>query len=339
MALGQIKRALMSVYDKNGLIDFARDLTALGVDILASGGTARALGEAGIAHTPVEKFTGAKEVLGGRVKTLHPRIHAGILFDRRDSAHVAELQREGYEAIDLVVCNLYPFADVLAKTRDREMLIENIDVGGPTMLRAAAKNVLGGATVVVDPADYATVVGELKAQGLVSDHVRWNFAKKAFTHTANYDSLISQWFSEDSSEAVPELLPKFIRSAVLRYGENPHQKGYLYRAAQERYGIANGKLLCGKELSYNNYLDMDAAWRAAFILKAPGCAIVKHTNPCGLAQAASQKDAFLGALAGDPVAAFGGIIGLNTPLEEATALAIKDQKLFVECIVAAFLCS
>jgi phosphoribosylaminoimidazolecarboxamide formyltransferase/IMP cyclohydrolase len=336
-AKGTVKRALISVFDKKGLLELGAALAKSGVEVLASGGTATKLEEAGVSVTRVEAFTGAAEVLGGRVKTLHPKIHAGILADRRDDSHLAQLAEHNYEPIDLVVCNLYPFREVLARGAERNELIENIDVGGPTMIRAAAKNADGGVTVLTDPADYDDVVAELTADGTVSENTRRRLAVKAFQLTAEYDTAIAGWQASqlDSDDApFPERIEGFVRQEELRYGENPHQRGFLYLFDGEQRGVARGKLLAGKPLSYNNFIDLDGSYRAVWGLGEPGCAIIKHTNPCGLAEGSSQAEAFLRALAGDPVSAFGSVIGFNTPLEAETAEAIKEKKLFVECIAA-----
>lgn len=335
----KISRALVSVFDKTGLIEFGRGLHAQGIEVLASGGTAQALEDAGVPIVRIEVFTGAQEVLGGRVKTLHPKVHAGILADRRDASHMQDLATHGYPPIDLVVCNLYPFAKYLAEGKDRAALIEKIDIGGPTLLRAAAKNVDGGVAVVADPADYGSVLDLLaKGHGHIDAASRRRLAAKAFRLVADYDVLIANWADSEATgntEAeFPAILPAFSHAQTLRYGENPHQKASLYRAVGESRGVAAGTLLAGKELSYNNYLDMDAAYRAAYIIRHAGCAIVKHTNPCGLSEAETQVQAFERALAGDPVSAFGSVIGFNTPVELDTVQAIKSTKLFVECIVA-----
>ena len=350
-AQGLVRRALLSVFDKTGLIELAKGLAAHKVEILASGGTANAIEEAGVKVTRIEKFTGAKEVLDGRVKTLHPKIHAGILADRRLPEHEKDLKDNAYPPIDLVVCNLYPFEKALARNAPRHEMVENVDIGGPTLVRAAAKNEAGGVTVLVDPSDYPRVIDLVSRAGLVPSDVRRELAAKAFQIIAKYDLAIAEWYARDIADSrlvtsemrlpdldvpppLPERLAIFDRVEVLRYGENPHQGGALYRATGEGNGVANGSMLSGKQLSYNNYLDMDAAYRAVFQLAGTGCAIVKHTNPCGLAEAPSQREAFVQALAGDPVSAFGGILGFNTIVEASTVAAIKDAKVFLECIVA-----
>ena len=314
-----VRRALISVSDKTGLADFARRLAKHGVELIASGGTAAALGEAGVRAVPVEEVTGAPEILDGRVKTLHPAVHGGILADRRDPAHLAELERAGHLPIDLVVCNLYPFEAAVAAGAGRDDTIEEIDIGGPTLVRAAAKNADGGVTVVVDPADYDEVAALIETGGSVPIDVRRRLAAAAWDRIAAYDREIASWAAGRTRTG-------------LRYGENPHQEGWLETDGSGR-GVAAGTLLHGKELSYNNLLDLDAAYRAA---QGAGqrCAVVKHTNPCGLAEADDQAEAFRRALTGDPEAAFGGILGFNQPLEPATADAILASGLFVECIAA-----
>lgn len=335
-APGTVTRALLSVYDKHGLLELAQGLAEAGVELLASGGTAKLLRDNGLKVVPVESFTGAPEVLEGRVKTLHPRIHAGVLADRTKPQHLADLAAQDYPTIDLVICNLYPFHAALARGADRKTMIENIDVGGPTMVRAAAKNVDGGATIVVDPADYPRVLEAVQRDKAVPLKLRRELAAKAFALTAAYDSAVAAWHArENDPEAVlPPMLPAAMLVETLRYGENPHQAGARYVLPGESSGIARGELLHGKQLSYNNLLDMDAAYRAVCLLAEPACVIVKHTNPCGMAEAHSQPEAFTRALAGDPLSAFGGILGFNTPVNGATAAAIKESKLFVECIVA-----
>ncbi|MBC7792984.1 MAG: bifunctional phosphoribosylaminoimidazolecarboxamide formyltransferase/IMP cyclohydrolase [Clostridia bacterium] len=355
-APGLVRRALFSVFDKTALAELAIALSAKGVEILASGGTATTLEKAGLTVVRIENFTGAKEVLDGRVKTLHPKIHAGLLADRRLPTHERDMNENAYPFIDLVVCNLYPFEQARARGAARHEMVENIDIGGPTLLRAAAKNEAGGVTVLMDPADYREVADIIARTGAVAWKIRRALAAKTFKIIAAYDNAIADWYAQDVAEiespsgahaqnagstasapadsTLPERITEFTRVEVLRYGENPHQQGALYRATAESTGVSNGTLLSGKQLSYNNYLDMDGAYRAVFQLAGIGCSIVKHTNPCGLAEASTQPEAFRMALVGDPVSAFGGILGFNTMVERATAVAIKDSKLFVECIVA-----
>jgi len=353
MARSPIRRALFSVFDKRGIVELAAALAGQGCELLASGGTARALKDAGLPVTAVEAYTGAPEILDGRVKTLHPKIAAGLLADRRSSAHVAQLAEQGYPTIDLVVCNLYPFSQTVAAGKSPAEIIEMIDIGGPTLIRAAAKNHQGGVCVLVDPADYAQVASAL-AEGGIPSTLRRQLAGRAFQWTAQYDAEIAAWFalpsaasvdaanaeyvasaaSAENSAATPDLLPRFVSHSALRYGENPHQAARLFREQDTTSGVAYATQLSGKELSYNNYLDLDAAYRAVQPLQPPSCAIIKHNNPCGLAQASSLADAFSRALATDEVAAFGGVIGLNRPLCGETAQRIVAAKLFVECIIA-----
>lgn len=336
------KHALISVYDKTDLEKLGKTLHEAGYEILASGGTAIALEESGVPVMRVEEWTGAAEVLDGRVKTLHPKIHAGILADRKKEDHLFSLEKHGYDTIDIVICNLYPFRETLAKFAKRDELIEKIDVGGPTMIRAAAKNVDSGVSVVVDPTDYDTVISHLKNNGVIPLTARKIFAAKAFRLTAEYDLAIAKWAEASAEENTyfPEDLKGFKSRGMLRYGENPHQRACLYTSDSEASGVANGRQIQGKELSYNNYLDLDAAYKAT---KYPSddalCAIIKHTNICGYASRKSQLDAFVDALSGDPVSAFGSVIGFNHPVAEETAREIVNRKLFVECMVAPYFSS
>lgn len=341
MTAATVKRALISVSNKEGVVELGQGLAALGVEVISSGGTANTLAQAGVPVVKVSDYTGAPEVLGGRVKTLHPKVHAGILADRRQPEHLRELEAQGYGPIDLVVCNLYPFQQKQAEGADHATLVETIDIGGPTLVRAAAKNADGGVTVVVDPADYPAVLDALRAEGGVSQAVRRRLCAKAFRHVASYDLAIAAWAegAADTASApgaqLPNTLPAFRKSATLRYGENPHQAAALYIEDNAPGGVALGEQLSGKALSYNNYLDLDAAYRAAYTERDVHlCAVLKHTNPCGLAEHSDQAEAFRRALAGDPVSAFGSILGFNRPLEGATAAALVEAKLFVECVVA-----
>jgi phosphoribosylaminoimidazolecarboxamide formyltransferase/IMP cyclohydrolase len=327
----KVERALISVSDKEGILELARGLADLGVEIISSGGTARALREAGIPVRTVAEVTGAPEILGGRVKTLHPRIHGGILADRRKEEHVQELEREGIEAIDLVVCNLYPFERTASHPSVKEDdALEQIDIGGPTMVRAAAKN-WPSVGVVVDPNRYDDLLDELRATGGLSDATRRSLAQDAFAHTAGYDAAIAKYFTR--KEEFPESL-SFATSKVaeLRYGENPHQAAAFYRPAGVIRGLAAAEQLHGKELSYNNLLDVDAAWKLVSELPAPSVAIIKHTNPCGAAIGSALQDAYRRALEADPVSAFGGIVALNETCDLATAAAVTE--IFTEVVVA-----
>jgi phosphoribosylaminoimidazolecarboxamide formyltransferase/IMP cyclohydrolase len=327
--------ALLSVSDKSGLIAFAQGLGALGWELLASGGTARALRQAGLAVREVADYTGFPEVLSGRVKTLHPAIHAGLLA-RDTPEDRAELAALGLRPIDLVACNLYPFASTVARAGvTLEEAIEEIDIGGVTLLRAAAKNA-ARVTVAVDPADYGAILEELRTHGQVLPETRRRLAYKAFAHTAAYDEAIRAYLASQGfagpQEAFPERLVFHLeRLQSLRYGENPHQEAALYRFPGVE-GPLGGRLLQGKALSYNNLLDLDAAWRLVQTFEEPALAILKHMNPCGLAVAPTLAEAFAPALAGDPVAAFGGIIGANHPFDGETARLLGE--LFIEAIVA-----
>jgi phosphoribosylaminoimidazolecarboxamide formyltransferase/IMP cyclohydrolase len=338
-----VKQALLSVSDKTGLVDFARGLSRLGVALLSTGGTAKALAEAGIEVTEIGAYTGFPEMLDGRVKTLHPRVHAGILARRDDPAHGAALEMHSIPTIDLVVVNLYPFRETVAKAGcTLDEAIENIDIGGPTMVRAAAKN-WRDVGVVVDPADYGALLAELGAGGRVlSAATRFALARKAFSHTASYDGAISNWLTargpDGASVAFPERFNlQAIKVQDLRYGENPHQKAALYRDERPAAGtIATYRQLQGKELSYNNLADADAAWECVKTLaddgNTAGCVIVKHANPCGAAVADTPLAAYGKAFATDPVSAFGGIIAFNRPVDAPTLEAVAAQ--FLEVLIA-----
>ncbi|MDQ3619320.1 MAG: bifunctional phosphoribosylaminoimidazolecarboxamide formyltransferase/IMP cyclohydrolase, partial [Actinomycetota bacterium] len=279
MAIG---RALISVSDKTGIVDFARALDDMGVELISSGGTAAALRDAGIRVLPVAEVTGSPEILDGRVKTLHPKIHGGILADRRKPEHLEQLRAQGIDAIDLVVCNLYPFEQTIARSEVAEDdAVEQIDVGGPAMVRAAAKN-FQSVAVVVDPARYPDVLDALASGGEVPLEMRRTLAQEAFSHTASYDSAIAGYLGEDA-EFAPTLSLSFSKVMDLRYGENPHQAAAFYRSAGAHAGLASAEQLHGKELSYNNLMDADAAWRLVLELPSTGAAIIKHSNPCGVA--------------------------------------------------------
>jgi len=334
-----VKRALISVSDKTGIVAFAQGLVRFGVDILSTGGTASMLREAGIAVTEVASHTGFPEMLDGRVKTLHPKIHGGILARRDAPSHVQAMTQHGIPAIDLVVVNLYPFAQTVARA-DATLAeaIENIDIGGPAMIRSAAKNYTDVA-VVTDPADYAVVLRELgSTNGAVGAKLRLALAKKAFSHTAAYDGAISNYLTSLDADERPADFPQrlnlhFERVQALRYGENPHQNAAFYRDLQPAPGaLASYRQIQGKELSYNNIADADAAWECVKAFDTPACVIVKHANPCGAAVASSSAQAYARAFATDPTSAFGGIIALNRPLDAATAEAVSAQ--FVEVLIA-----
>jgi phosphoribosylaminoimidazolecarboxamide formyltransferase/IMP cyclohydrolase len=335
-----IKRALLSVSDKTGLIDFARALSAQGVELLSTGGTAKAIRDAGLPVKDVSEFTGFPEMLDGRVKTLHPKVHAGILAVRDNDAHVATMNEHGLGYIDLVCVNLYPFVQTVAKPHTLDDAIENIDIGGPAMVRSSAKNYRHVA-IVTDPADYAGLIDEMKASGgVLGDSTRFNLAKKAFTHTAQYDGHISNYLTSlneaGERDAFGEKLTlQFSRAQTCRYGENPHQNGAFYVEANAPAGsIASSRQIQGKELSYNNIADTDAALECVKTFDAaPACVIVKHANPCGVAYGDNLLDAYNRAYQTDPESAFGGIIAFNGRLDGETAKTIVERQ-FVEVIIA-----
>ncbi|MFD2367535.1 bifunctional phosphoribosylaminoimidazolecarboxamide formyltransferase/IMP cyclohydrolase [Pseudoduganella sp. GCM10020061] len=344
-----IKQALISVSDKTGVLDFARALSALGVNILSTGGTAKLLMDNGVACTEVADYTGFPEMLDGRVKTLHPKVHGGILARRDFPEHMAKLAEHGMPTIDMVVVNLYPFQQTVAKEEcSLEDAIENIDIGGPTMLRSAAKN-HRDVVVVCDPADYGRVLAEMKGTGAeagaVSYDTRFMLAKKVFAHTAQYDGAITNYLTslgEDRQHATRSAFPQTINLSFekvqdMRYGENPHQGAAFYRDHAPAAGsLANYTQLQGKELSYNNIADADAAWECVKTLgglgQPAGCVIVKHANPCGVAIGVDALDAYERALKTDPTSAFGGIIALNVEVDGRAAQALS--KLFVEVLIA-----
>ncbi len=335
-----IQRALISVSDKNGLVDFARGLGAFGVEILSTGGTAKLLAQNGIKVTEVSDYTGFPEMLDGRVKTLHPKVHGGILGRRDLKGHVEAMQSHGIPPIDLVVVNLYPFEQTVAKPNcPLDEAIENIDIGGPTLLRAAAKN-HGAVTVVVDSADYGAVLDEMKANnGATTGATRFRLAVKAFEHTARYDGAIANWLGAINASGERDAFPhtfnmQVARAYALRYGENPHQQAAFYvEHAPAEACVATARVLQGKELSYNNIADADAALECVKCFDEAACVIVKHANPCGVAVADGILDAYKHAYITDPTSAFGGIIAFNRPLDAATAKAILERQ-FVEVIIA-----
>ncbi|MBK8688128.1 MAG: bifunctional phosphoribosylaminoimidazolecarboxamide formyltransferase/IMP cyclohydrolase [Betaproteobacteria bacterium] len=333
-----VTQALLSVSDKTGLVDFAQGLHRLGVTLLSTGGTARALAEAGLPVTEIGDYTGFPEMLDGRVKTLHPRVHAGILARRRADAHMAALEKHNIPTIDLVVVNLYPFRETVARPGcTLDDAIENIDVGGPTMVRAAAKN-WHDVGIVVEPADYPALLAELEAGGRVlSAATRFALARKAFSHTAAYDGAISNWLTARARRCRRGLSGRLNlqlhKQQDLRYGENPHQSAAFYRDEAPAAGaIATYRQLQGKELSYNNIADSDAAWECVKSFAEPACVIVKHANPCGVAIALSPVEAYNKAFATDPVSAFGGIIAFNRPIDAATVDTVSKQ--FLEVLIA-----
>jgi len=333
-----VRQALISVSDKSGVVELARALGALGVSILSTGGTAKLLEKEGVRVTEVSAHTGFPEMLDGRVKTLHPKIHGGILARRDSAAHMSAIRDAGIAPIDLIVVNLYPFQATVADPDCRlEDAIENIDIGGPAMLRAAAKNHRGVA-VVVDPADYAPVLEEIRAGGGVSDATRFALAKKVFAHTAAYDGAIANYLfsldAQDRRREFPDVLNlQFRKVQDMRYGENPHQSAAFYRDERPAAGsLASYRQLQGKELSYNNIADADAAWECVKSFAEPACVIVKHANPCGAAVGEGLLAAYDKAFRTDPVSAFGGILAFNRALDRATAESVGKQ--FAEVIIA-----
>ncbi|NBR28718.1 MAG: bifunctional phosphoribosylaminoimidazolecarboxamide formyltransferase/IMP cyclohydrolase PurH, partial [Betaproteobacteria bacterium] len=334
--LRRVSRALLSVSDKTGLIDFARALHEMGVDLISTGGTAKTLAEAGLPVRDVSDVTGFPEMMDGRVKTLHPKIHGGLLGIRGNPEHEAAMLAHGIAPIDLLVVNLYPFEATLARTTDTETLIETIDIGGPAMIRGAAKN-HDDVAVIVDVDDYAMILKELRAhEGSTTQVTRRALAAKAYARTAAYDAAISNWFAATLSDATPEWRAfGGHRIDVLRYGENPHQSAAFYRSTEKRYGLATARQLQGKHLSYNNINDTDAAFECVAEFNADDTAaavIVKHANPCGVATGSTLLEAYRQALRCDPVSAFGGIVALNRRLNGETAKAIVD--IFTEVIIA-----
>ena len=335
--LVRVRRALISVSDKTGLTELAGALAASGVEILSTGGSARAIRDAGIPVTEVAAHTGFPEIMDGRVKTLHPSIHGGILARRDLAEHRSAMEDHGIAPIDLVAVNLYPFEETLAAGADRATCIENIDIGGPAMLRAAAKN-HAFVTVVCEPGDYAAVIAELKAnEGATTQALRTRLAAAAYAHTAAYDAAISGWMLGAMEPEFPARVAFGGRlRQTLRYGENPHQRAALYLGGPARAGVAGARQIQGKELSYNNLNDTDAAFELAAEFQAPAfarpaVAIIKHANPCGVALGSTLAEAYRKALACDPVSAFGGIIALNRPLDAETAAEIA--KIFTEVII------
>jgi phosphoribosylaminoimidazolecarboxamide formyltransferase / IMP cyclohydrolase len=337
-----ISQALLSVSDKTGIVDFATQLNALGVKLLSTGGTAKLLADAGLPVTEVADYTGFPEMLDGRVKTLHPKVHGGILARRDLPEHMAKLNEHNIPTIDLLVVNLYPFQQTVAKTEcSLEDAIENIDIGGPTMLRSAAKN-HRDVTVIVDPADYAVVLAEMQAnQNNVGYDTKFRLAKKVFAHTAQYDGAITNYLTslgEDKQHTTRSAYPQTLNMAFekvqeMRYGENPHQSAAFYRDLKAIPGaLANYTQLQGKELSYNNIADADAAWECVKTFEAPACVIIKHANPCGVAVGTSAFEAYSKAFKTDTTSAFGGIIAFNRECDEAAAQAVAKQ--FVEVLIA-----
>jgi phosphoribosylaminoimidazolecarboxamide formyltransferase/IMP cyclohydrolase len=340
--MSKIQRAILSVTDKSGLVDFARKLVGMGVELVSTGGTAKLLRDSGIAVKDISELTGFPEMLDGRVKTLHPKVHGGILHRRQDSAHRSAVAEHDIPAIDMVVVNLYAFEKTAAKPGVHfEELIENIDIGGPSMIRSAAKN-FQDVAVVTSPADYESIADEMaRSAGALSSETKWRLAQKAFATTAAYDSAIASTlervgvnghFELHAAEVFPKTLRmSFQKTMDLRYGENPHQKAAMYSDGSG-VGVANARQLQGKELSYNNIVDLQAAWDLAQDFDETVCAIIKHTNPCGVATGKTLAEAYVRALECDPVSAFGGVIGVNRPVDAAAAAEMS--KLFLEVIAS-----
>jgi len=332
----RITRALLSVSDKTGLVEFAHALAGYGIELISTGGTAKTLQDAGLKVTDVSALTGFPEMMDGRVKTLHPKVHGGLLAIRANKDHAAAMQSHGIKPIDLLVVNLYPFEATVAKGAAFDDCIENIDIGGPAMIRAGAKN-HADVAVVIEPTDYEKVLAELaQHSGMTTLELRQALAAKAYARTAAYDAAISNWFAETLHEEAPDyraFAGKLIEA--LRYGENPHQSAAFYRAPGERFGVATARQLQGKQLSYNNINDTDAAYECVAEFdprRTAACVIVKHANPCGVAEGDNLLDAYKKALACDPVSAFGGIIALNGKLDAEAAKAITE--IFTEVIIA-----
>ena len=334
--LRRVTRALISVSDKSGLIEFARGLAGHGVELVSTGGTAKALKDAGLKVMDVSELTGFPEMMDGRVKTLHPKVHGGLLAIRGNKEHAAAMAAHGIRPIDLLVVNLYPFETTVAKGATADECIENIDIGGPAMIRAAAKN-HGDVAVIVEPEDYAALLSELSQHGGATTlALRKKLAAKAYARTATYDAAISNWFARALNDPAPAFRAFGGRLAeALRYGENPHQSAAFYRAPEMRFGVATARQAQGKQLSYNNINDTDAAYECVAEFD-PGhtaaCAIVKHANPCGVAEGATLVEAYRKALACDSTSAFGGIVALNRTLDADTAKAITE--IFTEVIIA-----
>jgi phosphoribosylaminoimidazolecarboxamide formyltransferase / IMP cyclohydrolase len=330
----RIQRALLSVSDKRGIVDFARGLAELGIEIVSTGGTAAALQEAGLAVRPIDDFTGFPEIMDGRVKTLHPKLYAGLLAVRDNARHLAQAEEQGIEFVDLVCVNLYPFERTAARrgASDAEV-IENIDIGGPTMIRAAAKNHVYAA-VVVKPESYDAVLEELRdAGGTLSMPTRESLAAEAFAYTARYDTAIARWFAERSDDFAPQYIRAFEKVIDLPYGENPHQRAAYYAQVGSRmHVLSQVRQHHGKQISYNNILDLDSARSIVREFEVPACAIVKHNNPCGAALGATAREAYEQAFACDPMSAYGGIIALNRRVDRATAEKLHQQ--FIEVLIA-----
>jgi phosphoribosylaminoimidazolecarboxamide formyltransferase/IMP cyclohydrolase len=333
-----IRRALLTVHDKTGLVELARGLAGWNVELISTGGTRKALQEAGVAVRDIAEVTQFPEILDGRVKTLHPRIHGGILAVRANAQHRATVEAQGIGLIDLVVCNLYPFERTVARSGSTpEEIIENIDIGGPSLMRAAAKN-FHDVAVLTDPGQYAAALEEMQAQGgALTLATRERLAAAAFARTAAYDRAISDYFrTRVGGERFPATLDlHFDRRSTLRYGENPHQQAAFYVEPGCRYAcVATAELLHGKELSYNNLLDLDSALNLVREFPEPAAVVIKHNNPCGAAVGATLAEAFGKAYEGDPLSAYGGVLGFNREVDEATAMQVTEPNRFIECVIA-----
>jgi phosphoribosylaminoimidazolecarboxamide formyltransferase/IMP cyclohydrolase len=338
MSLRPIRRALLSVSDKTGLVELGRGLAALGVELVSTGGTRKTLADAGLAVRDVSELTGFAEMLDGRVKTLHPRVHGGILAVRDNAEHMATIAQHGIGLIDLVVVNLYPFEATVARPgASHEDIVENIDIGGPSLLRAAAKN-YHDVAVVISPDQYAAVLDEMKTHGgALTPPTHERLAAAAFARTAAYDQAIASYFAgRGDRESLPEKLDlHFERRQPLRYGENPHQRAAFYaESVPPPATVAAAQVLHGKELSFNNLLDLDSALNLVCEFREPAAVVIKHNNPCGAAVAASLEEAFRKAYEGDPLSAYGGILGFNRVVDVPTAMQISEPNRFVECIIA-----
>ncbi len=330
----RVRRALLSVSDKRGIVEFARGLANLGVEIVSTGGTATGLADAGLKVRAIEDFTGFPEIMDGRVKTLHPRLYAGLLAVRSDPSHIDAIEEHGIEAVDLVCVNLYPFESTIARRDVSEAeVIENVDIGGPTMIRAAAKN-HAYAAVVTSPESYDAVLDELReGRGLLSMSTRESLAAEAFAYTARYDTAIARWFAEKSEDFPPMHIRAYEKVSDLSYGENPHQRAaYYHQVGARMHVLSMVQQHHGKQLSFNNLLDLDSARKIVADFRDPVCVIVKHNNPCGVALGAGPLAAYERAFATDPLSAFGGVIAFNRPVDKATAQKLAEQ--FVEVLFA-----
>lgn len=329
------KRALISVSDKRGIVDFAKELLSLGFELISTGGTAKTLRESGLPVTDVSDYTGFPEMLDGRLKTLHPKIHGGLLARRNNQKDMEDIKRHDIKPIDMVVVNLYPFEETISKPNVTfEEAIENIDIGGPTMLRAASKN-FQDVAVVVDPEDYPKIIEEMRNQNTLSIDTKLYLAKKVFAHTARYDTLISEYLTSvtEKEAEFPEFFTTSLkRVSILRYGENPQQKAAIYKERSNLLSLPEAKVLQGKEMSFNNYLDAHSALMLALEFNEKACVIIKHNNPCGVAIADKLKDAFIKAEKADPISAFGGVVAFNDEVDADTATEMVN--IFLEVIIA-----